>query len=99
MPGVQTHPQPCVQNEKARKQVTTGAPNIPAFPARLVLTAYFVLSLVIGLFVTIPGHDAERRHQVDISVEISGPHNFAVRQTTLSSAAQFASIASRAQRS
>jgi hypothetical protein len=34
---------------KARKQVTTGSPNIPAFPARMVLTVSFLLSLVIGL--------------------------------------------------
>ena len=30
--GCQTHPQPCVQNEKARKQVTTSTPVHPAFP-------------------------------------------------------------------
>jgi hypothetical protein len=36
MPVQRTHPQPCVQMEKARKQVTTGTPKQPAFPARLV---------------------------------------------------------------
>jgi hypothetical protein len=36
MPVQRTHPQPCVQLRKARKQVTTGTPKQPAFPARLV---------------------------------------------------------------
>jgi hypothetical protein len=35
-------------SEKARKQVTTGTPKQPAFPARL--TAYGALSPVSGLF-------------------------------------------------
>jgi hypothetical protein len=45
MPDAEPHPQPCVQMEKARKQVTTGTPNIPAFPAR-----WFT-----GLFRALPG--------------------------------------------
>jgi hypothetical protein len=61
----------------------------------MVLTVSFVLSLVIGLFVTIPGHDAKHRHQVDISVGISGPHDFAVRLLVHSSRTPKASIASR----
>jgi hypothetical protein len=35
MPVQRTHPQPCVHSRKARKQVTTGTPKHPAFPARL----------------------------------------------------------------
>ena len=34
MPGDQAHPQPRVQVKKAHELVTTGSPNIPAFPAR-----------------------------------------------------------------
>jgi hypothetical protein len=34
---------------------------------------------VIGLSCHHPRCDAEHRHQVDISVEMSGPHDFAVR--------------------
>jgi hypothetical protein len=49
MPGDQTHPQPRVRKEKAHELVTTGAPNDPAFPARMVLTVSFVLSPVNGL--------------------------------------------------
>jgi hypothetical protein len=57
-----------------------------------------VLSLVIGLSCHHPRCDAEHRHQVDISVEMSGPHNFAVRGSTSFVADVTASIASRAQR-
>jgi hypothetical protein len=46
----------------------------------MVLTAYSALSLVIGLSCHHPRCDAEHRHQVDISVEMSGPHDFAVRE-------------------
>jgi hypothetical protein len=55
MPGIQRYPQPRVQKQKAHEFVTTGSPNNPAFPARLVLTAYSLLSLVIGFLATIPG--------------------------------------------
>jgi hypothetical protein len=34
MPGAKAHPQPCVQNEKARKQVTTSTLGSPGIPAR-----------------------------------------------------------------
>jgi hypothetical protein len=53
MPDAQAHPQPHVQSKKAHELVTTGSPHIPAFPARLVLTVSFVLSPVIGRFVTV----------------------------------------------
>src|ERR1700733_8904061 len=53
MPDAQAHPQPHVQSKKAHELVTTGSPNIPAFPARMVLTVSFVLSPVIGLLVTV----------------------------------------------
>jgi hypothetical protein len=43
----------------------------------MVLTVSFVLSPVIGLFVTVIGGDLFRRF--DASVEASGPHDFAVR--------------------
>jgi hypothetical protein len=48
-----------VQSKKAHELVTTGSPNIPAFPARMVLTVSFVLSPVIGLLVTVVGAIAE----------------------------------------
>jgi hypothetical protein len=45
----------------------------------MVLTAYSGLSLAIGFLVTIPSAMRKHRHQVDISVEISGPHGLTVR--------------------
>jgi hypothetical protein len=38
-----------------------------------------VLSPVIGLFVTVAGAMRKHCRQLDISVEMSGPHDFAVR--------------------
>jgi hypothetical protein len=34
MPDAKAHPQPRVQSKKAHELVTTGSPNIPAFPAQ-----------------------------------------------------------------
>jgi hypothetical protein len=42
----------------------------------MVLTAYIVLSPVIGLFVTVACASSRR---LDAGVEASGPHDFAVR--------------------
>jgi hypothetical protein len=50
MPGA--HPKPCVQVKKARKQVTPGTPNDPAFPARW-FSAYLVLPGVPGFLATV----------------------------------------------
>jgi hypothetical protein len=58
MPDAQPHPQPCVQMKKARKQVTTGRPKHSGIPRAMVLTASFVLSLVIGLFCHHPRRNA-----------------------------------------
>jgi hypothetical protein len=41
--GRPMRPQPCVQNESSRKQVTTVTPETPGIPRAAVLTAYFVL--------------------------------------------------------
>ena len=51
----------------------------PAFPHANGLTAYSALSLVIGFLATIAGAMRQHRHPLDISVEMSGPHDFAVR--------------------
>jgi hypothetical protein len=48
-------------------------------PCATVLTAYSALSLAIGLFVTITSAMRKHCRQLDISVEISGPHGLAVR--------------------
>jgi hypothetical protein len=59
----------------------------------MVLTISFVLSPVIGLSC----HRRLRKgfRKLDASVEAPGPHDFAVRKITRSSAAQLASTASR----
>jgi len=45
----------------------------------MVLTAYSALSPAIGLVVTVPGAMRKHRHQVDASVEASGPRGLTVR--------------------
>jgi hypothetical protein len=73
--------------------VTTSPPEHPAFPHAMVLTAYFVLSPVIGLFChrRLRIKDCPRPvgptclRKLDAGVEASGPHDFAVRSKHLSS--------------
>jgi hypothetical protein len=95
--GCSLHPQPRVQNRSEHTSVvTTGTPVHPAFPHAMVLTAYFVLSPVIGLVCHRRLRSCLRK--LGAGVEASGPHDFAVREVALSSAAPPASIASRALR-
>src|ERR1700737_4220005 len=49
----------------------------PSFPCAMVLTAYFVLSPVTGLFCH--RHLADNSAKLDASVGASGPHAFPVR--------------------
>ena len=65
----------------------------------MVLTGYFALSLAIGLFVTIAGAMRKHCRQLDISVEISGPHGLAVRLTHVRRTQPKRPSQSRAQRS
>jgi hypothetical protein len=52
--GRPMHPQPRMRNKiKHTSVVTTGHRSNPAFPHAMVLTASFVLSPAIGLFVTV----------------------------------------------
>jgi hypothetical protein len=78
MPGAWPHPQPRMRIKKAyecSRHRFTGSD--PAFPARLVLTVSFALSPVIGL--SCHCHLADTSAKLDIGVEMSGPHDFAVR--------------------
>jgi hypothetical protein len=61
-------------------RVSQVTPKHPAFPAQW-FTAYFALSPVIGLFC----HRRSASHpaKLDASVEASGPHDFAVRFSTV----------------
>jgi hypothetical protein len=76
MPVQRTHPQPCVQWKKARKQVTTGTPK-RRHSLRNGLTAYTCSPWCTGLF----SHHRStiRLAELDPSVGRSGPHDFAVR--------------------
>jgi hypothetical protein len=73
---------PAAPRAKSRKHADQ-SPQVrrsnPAFPARLVLTASFALSLVIGFLATIPGATRKRCRRVNASVEASRPRDFAVR--------------------
>ena len=75
--------------------VTTGSPDQSGFPRTMVLTAYFVLSPVTGLFCHRRLTDIRRiptrlggctSARLDTSVGVSGPHDFAVRDLHRSSA-------------
>jgi hypothetical protein len=68
----------------------------------MVLTAYFVLSPVTGLFATVVARENSR--ELDASIGASGPHGFAVRSERIRRRADrasdaAASIASHTQRS
>jgi hypothetical protein len=76
--------------------VTTGPPESPGIPCAMVLTVSFALSPVTGLVCHRRRRSCLRR--LDASVGASGPHDFAVRKATRSSAAPPASIASHSQR-
>jgi hypothetical protein len=65
---------------------------------RMVLTVSFALFPEIGLVVSVIGAMREHCRQLDVSVETSEPHDFAVRFGNFVCVAQ-ASTASRAQRS
>jgi len=98
MPGAKRTRSLACKMKKAHELVTTGQPNDPAFPARLVLTVSFVLFLVIGLSCHHHRRDAKHHRPLDASVEASEPHDFAVREPRARLKAQPSSIASRAQR-
>ena len=76
--GCRLHPQPHAQGKKAHELVTTGSPESAGFPCAVVLTACFVLAPETGLCCLRPLRDAKHHRKVDISVGISGPHDFAV---------------------
>jgi len=62
-------------------------------------TVSFALAPETGLSCLRPPRDAKHHREVDISVGISGPHDFAVRRIVTRQLTLQASIASRVQRS
>ena len=87
MPGAQcTRSLAC--EKKHTSVVTTVTPESPGIPYAMVLTAYFVLSPVTGLFchrrqrtnvLSAPGRADLNIRELDASIGASGPHDFAVR--------------------
>ena len=78
---------PAASCAKCRKHTSshhrfTGTPGIPC---AMVLTAYFVLSPVTGLCCHRRPQEVASR-ELDTSVGVSGPHDFAVRVSAVSSA-------------
>ena len=67
--------------------------NTPAFPAQW-FTAYFVLSPVTGLFCHRRPREAFASRELDTSVGVSGPHDFAVRSARARQSQALASTAS-----
>jgi len=55
----------------------TSTPETPGIPRAMVLTVFFALSPVTGLFCH--RHQRNCFRQLDTSVGVSGPHDFAVR--------------------
>ena len=77
MPGVFRTRSLACKVKNARKQVTTGTPDSPAFPARWV-TAYTSSPRCPGFLATVVERNT-RFAQLDPSVGRSGPLDFAVR--------------------
>ena len=69
MPGGQLARSLACKSKKAHEQVTTGPPNNPALPARLVLTVFFVLSPETGFLSPSP---AQRVSVVAVLTPASG---------------------------
>jgi hypothetical protein len=78
--GRSSHPQPRMRNKKAYERSHHRFAETIRHSLHDGVTAYFALSLVIGL---VCHHRRPRcrsyRRPLDIGVEISGPHGFAVR--------------------
>jgi hypothetical protein len=78
MPGVWPHPQPCVQNKKAHKLVTTGKPKQSGTPCAMVYRL-IPSSPRRSAFLS-PSSAMSSHRKLDIGVEISGPRGFTVRE-------------------
>jgi hypothetical protein len=89
MPGVHAPAASCAKWSKAHELVTTVAPVSPGIPARDSFNGYFVLSPVIGLFVTVAPRKLASR-ELDAGVEASGPHDFSVRRCAVRPRKRFA---------
>ena len=79
MPGAQCTRSLACEVKKHTSIVTTGTPVSPGTPCAMVLTVSFALSPMTGLSCHRRRRDAKHHRQLDTSVGVSGPHDFAVR--------------------
>jgi len=79
MPGARCARSLACSVKKHTSVVTTVTPVSPGIPRAMVLTVSFVLSPAIGLVC----HRHLRFRRLDAGVEASGPHDFAVRVSTI----------------
>jgi hypothetical protein len=90
MPDAQCTRSLACKNRKHASKSPRSHRDHPAFPHAMVLTAYFVLSPVIGLSCHRRPCDAKHHHELDAGVEASGPHDFAVRVSAVRPRKMFA---------
>jgi hypothetical protein len=80
MPGARCARSLACKIKKHTRVVTTVTPDTPGIPRAMVLTVSSELSPVIGLVVTVA---CVMKRKLDASVETSGPHDFAVRESAV----------------
>ena len=90
-----SHVQKCSRKTHTSIQVQRKQSGLPC---AMVLTAYSALSSVTGLSCHRRSQEALASRELDTSVGVSGPHDFAVRKLRVRLCAQPTSIAPRAQR-
>ena len=91
MPGAHCARSLACKIKQAHERSHHGHTGSPGIPRAMVLTVSFVLSPVTGLVC----HRHPRFRKLDASVGASGPHDFAVRVSTVRRAVLAASTASR----
>jgi hypothetical protein len=92
--GCALHPRSRVQKREKNAHEHTGSAEAVRPSLRDGVTVYFALSPVIGLSCHRRPQKACASHELDTSIEASGPHDFAVRERLRSSGANSTSTAS-----
>src|SRR5215212_10431647 len=88
MPGARCTRSLACKNKKAHEVVTTSSPEQPGIPRAMVLTAYFEISPVIGLFVTVAcEYDSSAPGRADFAPQNLTPASRRQDHTTSPSAA------------
>jgi hypothetical protein len=82
MPGAQPHPRPRMRIKKAYERSHHRSPNLSGIPCTNGFNGFLRALLGDRAFLS-PSLAAMRTHRgrLDIGVEMSGPHGFAVRDT------------------